>query len=609
MKLPSVQHILSESSRSFKRFPFAIISAVIAAASAIYLTESDYGEGAFLIQKLLLISLLGISMFIVIVLTTERKLSSPRLTLAAQGGGVLLLLIYYFFMPVDIIDAQGKHFIRFILFFLGMHLLVAYLPFAGNNELNGFWQYNKSLFLRFLTAVLYSGVLFLGLSVALLSIDQLFGIEIREELYLELWIVLAFVFNTWFFLSGVPRNLNSLEGLKDYPTGLKVFTQYVLIPLVIIYLFILYGYTIKIMVEWQWPEGWVANLVLGFSIVGIFALLLLHPIRNQVEYRWIKSISRNYYITLLPLVILLLLAIWVRISEYSFTENRYFVLVAGLWLGVMALYFIFSRKKNIKVIPASLAAIVFLSSFGPWGAFSISENSQINRLEKYLTKNEILIEGRVRPAPTDVPFEDEREISAIFRYLTDIHGLSGIEPWFEQDSETWKKIMETEENSAMLPQKIVEELGLDYVSRWESEGVITRSFNASGGHPVPVDEYDWMVADLNLDTGRDTAMIDIGSETFFIKMDEDSAGLGLYRGLNTSRPLINLRLQPLIERLNTEYGSSNRYNIPPEEMTINAENDSTRIRLAFRYIQAQKSNETWSIRNLRLAVLFTFREV
>src|SRR5699024_3468757 len=172
-------------------------------------------------------------------------------------------------------------------------------------------------------------------------------------------------FNTWFFLAGIPDPIHKLDRIRNYPKGLKVFTQNILIPLVIIYMIILYLYMAKIITQWAWPEGWISILVLSFSIAGILANLLLHPLRNDIKYKWVKRFSKGYYWILVPLSILLLLAIWRRISEYGITVERYFVLVLGLWLTGIVLYFVISRAKNIKVIPASLCIVAFAISIGP----------------------------------------------------------------------------------------------------------------------------------------------------------------------------------------------------------------------------------------------------
>jgi hypothetical protein len=191
-------------------------------------------------------------------------------------------------------------------------------------------------------------VLFTGLAIALSAIDHLFMVDIKTERYMQLWWFLSGVFNTWFFLSGVPRSIDLYDTDIRYPKGLKVFTQYVLISLIVVYVCILYAYMGKIVLEWDWPKGWVGYLVLGFSTTGIFSLLLIHPIKDRVENLWMAVVWRWFYVVLLPLTVLLLLAILRRTSEYGITERRYFVIVLGFWLAAIALYFLISNSCYAK---------------------------------------------------------------------------------------------------------------------------------------------------------------------------------------------------------------------------------------------------------------------
>ena len=43
-----------------------------------------------------------------------------------------------------------------------------------------------------------------------------------------------------------PKSLTNLDNNYEYPAGLKIFSQYILLPLLMLYLLILYGYGIKI---------------------------------------------------------------------------------------------------------------------------------------------------------------------------------------------------------------------------------------------------------------------------------------------------------------------------------------------------------------------------
>src|SRR5699024_629697 len=283
-------------------------------------------------------------------------------------------------------------------------------------------------------------VLYAGLAIALLAIQLLFSVQIEPRRYFQLFAFIIGIFNTWFFLAGIPSSLEVFERDTTYPKGLKIFTQNVLLPLVVIYLVILYLYMIKIIMQWSWPEGWVAILVLSFSIAGILAILLLYPIRSKADHKWINRFYTGYFAALVPLVMLLLLAIYRRVADYGITINRYLVVVLALWLAGIVAYFLVSRTKNIKVIPGSLCVVAFLISFGPWGAFSVSRRSQVNRLASLLKKNEILRNGSIHQPSSEISSDTRAQIGSKLRYLNETNDLDAIQPWFShnltQKSET-----------------------------------------------------------------------------------------------------------------------------------------------------------------------------
>ena len=88
-----------------------------------------------------------------------------------------------------------------------------------------------------MTAI-FSVVLFAGLAIALAALDNLFGVSVPGKRYAELWVLIVGLFSPWFFLSGVPEDLDSLDRVEEYPKGLKIFAQYILLSLVVVYLLI-----------------------------------------------------------------------------------------------------------------------------------------------------------------------------------------------------------------------------------------------------------------------------------------------------------------------------------------------------------------------------------
>ncbi|MBK5286626.1 MAG: DUF4153 domain-containing protein [Bacteroidia bacterium] len=431
MKLLSLSSTIHKARETFLRFPLPLLSALGGTIVMLCFMHKDFSASG---NQMLLH--LGMTLYLSMLFTISVSLYAERFTFsgvkkyAAFSISLAVVAIYYFSLPAAI---NAVTWLRFVLFTIGLHLLVSFSPLLVREEMNGLWQFNKSLFIRILIGGIYSAVLFGGLALALLAVDNLFEIKINEKYYRDLWIVIAGIFNTWFFLSGVPHNIPSLEDVDDYPKGLKIFTGYVLLPLITVYLVILYLYAGKILITAHWPVGWVGYMVIAFAVFGILSFLLIYPLRNDEANPWVKFYSRLFYFLLLLPIVLLFAAIFKRVNQYGITEERYFVIVLALWLSFITLYFIFTNGKNIRIIPVTLCLVAFLSSFGPWGAFSISHNSQMNELTLLLDSNRILKDGKADTSAThDVNSKDYERITSIVRYINNMHGHDKLQSYFFQ---------------------------------------------------------------------------------------------------------------------------------------------------------------------------------
>jgi hypothetical protein len=597
MNFPSVRRLKEDALDAFTRFPFALFSAAVATCAVLVVLENySYGSMYQWLYNLSFVGFLGIPLFCSLQLIAERNRWMFGKAVAGKFILLALLTAYFIALPANITEANSVHIIRYFLLVVAFHLLVAVGPFLERDRLNAFWEYNKILFLRMLTAALYSGVLYAGLAIALAAVDHLFNTDIDEKRYFQLWWILGGIFNTWFFLSGIPKRLGSLDTEPRYPKGLKVFTQYVLIPLVAIYMLILYSYMGKIMMEWDWPKGWVGYLVIGFSITGIFSLLLIHPIKGQLKNRWMASIWKWFFYILLPPVVLLLLAVWRRISEYGITERRYFVIVLGLWLAAIALYFIFSRIKNIKIIPLSLCAISLIISVGPWGAFDVSERDQVNRLREVLMRNDILVNGRITKEHGKVTFSDARRISAIIRYLAEVHGFNSIQPWFTENLDTLGNsdysgsYYRTQESS----KRIAEILRVRYVNDYEEErgdsAATNYNFQVSAPYALDTKQCRYVVNNIYLNTWVDTVRFSAGEQVWHIAFQSDSSAI-LFESVSGNRTKFSVDLKDFSMKLCGRYDvyEHSNSNIPADSMVLSVVRPKIRVFLCFESYQVSVS--------------------
>lgn len=452
MKFPSVSFLLEKSANAFLRFPLVICSAMVAVTAGIYLIEFENTMGNPLpVVNLLLAGYLGVPMFLAARIFIDSRSGNEKLLWGLRFLVALLLVAIYFYLPGDQESLNPQiSYIRYAIFAIAAHLLVSFCGYLSFHNLNGFWNFNKILFLRFLLSALYAAVLYLGIIFALWAFTTLFKIDVHEELYVEIWIVITGVFNTWFFVAGIPKDFQALDLENDYPNGLKTFILYVLIPLMSLYFIILYSYSVKVVFLWDWPEGIMTYMIIAVAVVGILSMLLAYPYSFSSGQGPLKFLQTGYYILLVPLLVMLFLAIGIRISDYGITINRYITVLLGVWLTFISLYLIFIGR-NIRIIPISLFILILLTSFGSWGIFRVSERSQVRRLQVILESKEILV-GKIQNEPTWVAsdtarlkFENElknegvlsdslhNEVYSILNYLEDYHGFAEIDSWFTQN--------------------------------------------------------------------------------------------------------------------------------------------------------------------------------
>lgn len=406
---------------TLRRFPNVLLAGAFLAA--VVIAEIDGAPG----ERLLMAALLAVIISFDLTLLKERfgvsdALGQPAVLMLSAG---LIALLY---VSIDLVgrgvestfDAESVYYsiavddpIRLAAFAVGLHALAAAIPFIGRGSITGFWDYNRTLFLRILSSALFSGVLFGGLALALWAVETLLGLEIPDDTYGHLFALMAGVVNTWFFLAGVPSGATAGESESEaqseavYPKGLKVFVQFVLLPLTAVYLVILYLYVARITIEWELPKGQVSYLIFSYAVIGILAYLLIHPLRDDEENHWVRTFARGFFIALAPLLVVLIVALTRRVGDYGLTEPRYYGIVLAGWLALVVAYFL-SRREDIRFIPTSLAIGALLASIGPWGATGVSVRSQVALLASIMERPKPYTEEQTSSVRSIAEFLAER---------------------------------------------------------------------------------------------------------------------------------------------------------------------------------------------------------
>lgn len=588
-----IVNAISNAGNTLKRFWATFIFAFVGVVAAICLTETIKDTIVFqsTLKNLSFASFLGIGLSISIALFAESNHFSSFKKNSFQIAGLALIAVYFFTLPVV---WNSVHFLRAGLLIISLHCLVAFAAFMMKGSVEGFWQFNKTLFIHILISLLYTSVLYLGISLAMSVMDNLFDFRISSNLYINLWIFLVGIFNTWFFLSGVPADFDELNHRTDYPKGLKIFTQFILIPLVTIYFVILYAYMGKMIFQWSLPKGVVSFLVVGFSVFGILSLLLIYPLQNLSSEKWIKVYSRWFYRALLPLIGLLFLAIGTRISDYGITESRYLIVLLACWLAGVSVYLQINKLHNIKIIPITLCLITALSSFGPWGAVSVSKHSQLVRFKEILSRNGLLINGKLVEPVKEIPENDQKELSSLITYLHRDHGVETLIPFYSPKD---KKNVEQEMKSFL---KVL------YVDTGKgNKSNFFFSIPKPQGIAYDIKDYDYYF-ERNFSIIGEPFKEVIKADQHILTLVSDNNKLSLKQ----NDVEVSLEFRPLYEKLQKMYKRHWEHNVPEADMTYILETKYAKLKIVFSFISGstEQSKDGFKFQSLDMRCFIKIKD-
>jgi hypothetical protein len=524
MRFPSLALLAQRAAEVLRRFPCTLAAGTLAAAAGIVATTKGADD---VWARLAFVAALGLPFTIALTLLGEVRGWPRRPRILVLLGAAAALALFFVAWP----GIEERHeAMRYLQLSAALHLGVAFLPFLGAAESLAFWQYNRRLFLGFLRAVVFSGVLFVGIAIALGALDRLFGVHIEGETYARIWLVVALVVNTWIFLATVPEDLPALARDTEYPRALKVFAQYILTPLAFTYLVILLAYLLKIVAGGEWPSGWVGWLVASVSVTGILGFLLVHPLRGDPAEGWIRSYGRWLFVGLVPAALMLLVAFWKRIVPYGLTEPRTLGLVLGLWLLGIALLFSARSAASIKLIPTTLAALLLLTLYGPVSLSRVSISSQGRRLARLLQAGA-------------AGGENAREASGALRFLLDHRAGGEIAARIGRPLPriAWDSLPRYGAKRDSVARRIMALAGATYLAeygRGRSRGWFY--INSEQRVPLRVAGFEWMVPV----SGGDTTVRVIGADSVRVV----PRGVSGVERIRVGSDTVQVDLRPLARR-------------------------------------------------------------
>ena len=406
---------------TFKRFPFTIISAILATIFLILSTFDEYAEAYN--NKMLslgLVFVFGIFLYAFIKLFNEGLRNYYDLK-NLKNNNLFKILSYVITLPIlygiyELVYQENKVLAFYdnnFIYFTLIAALVVGTSFVGKfNYHKDFVVYVAKILRAFIISNIYSFIVFVGISGIIFALNSLFKFNFGSSVYLRVAIFSFILFNVVTFFSDFPKVRDSFTDYK-YPKAFRILLVYIITPIVIIYTAILLAYFVKILVLWQIPNNLIVNLVIWFASFSIVYLFFLSRVETVT---FINKFKIVFPFTLFPLLGMMFFAIYLRIKEYGMTENRYIVIAVGLWIFLSLIYYIFYRENSNISIPIFLSVIILITGIGPASATSLSIRSQNARFEILLRDNKMIAGEEIKPN-INIESEAKSQIVDIVSYM------------------------------------------------------------------------------------------------------------------------------------------------------------------------------------------------
>lgn len=441
----SVTQVFKGSAKAFQTFPAAIACALAFAIVTMIRIQLDWPQQEpynFLFNCLHWSFAMGAIFSLATITAAQSRFNNAKSFLIANLLGLAAAIaafigLYYFgaetpdFTYSRYAVVSGLAAAR-----ISMAMLVSFLIFivlAGYPEersdfARAFFMTHKAFFI----AVLYGLVIMGGLSGVAGAVQALLYNAMSSKVYMYLSTLAGFIAFTIFvgyfpdFRKG--ETDEHRETAQQQPRFIEILFGYIMIPIVLALTIVLLIWAGKTMIS-----GMGTSLVQLSSIASSFALggIWLHIMITHHKGGLAKFYRRIYPITALVILAFEAWALYIqleksglKLTEYSFTLIWIVAVAAAVLLIVL-------KNKSHQVIVALICIAAVISVLPLVGYHALPVTAQVNRLERMLVSQGMLVNGQLLPAVTEPEIFVRESITDAVDYLASADNAK-LPSWFEK---------------------------------------------------------------------------------------------------------------------------------------------------------------------------------
>lgn len=390
MDLTAIKKYPSQITSAFKRFPLAAAFAIFATIAFIYVYES---HSLLTDSKLLFwlffypIAATMIALTISLVQESRKKFSFlPHIIVGALWLAISIALVLYF--PKNSNDI-GRTYVgmTYLFIYTTAFLSIFVAPFFKQNDENGFWVFLMKNAKAAVVATAISVVLLAAIDGLLFGFFNLFDIKISGRPFAYSAIISLCTILPILFFSGIPsidECLQEAPALNKFQTSANKF---LFLPVLSLYIILLYAYIAKIIIQWEMPKGMVSYLVSASMLLMLLRVTLMLPERINPKPSFEKKLLKILPAACIPLVILMSVGIMRRISDYGISEDRYYITAINIFYYIIIVILLIDKIKcKSKYITIVFCGMFLILTNGPLSAINVTHRVWINSVKAALVE-------------------------------------------------------------------------------------------------------------------------------------------------------------------------------------------------------------------------------
>ncbi|NLK00538.1 MAG: DUF4153 domain-containing protein, partial [Clostridia bacterium] len=425
----------------------------------------------------------------------------------------------------------------------------------------------------FFTALLYGIVILAGGSGIAGAVQALLYKGMSGKVYMHISTIAGFL-AYGIFIGYFPDFSKSggnikLKEAQSQPGFIKTLFEYIMAPLLLALTVVLLIWSGKVIITGM-DVSFIrlSSIATGYALLGLWLHIMLTHNKSGIA----KFYRRAYPLAALVILLFEARTLLLQIDRWGIKTPEY--TFALIWImSISAVVLLISMKDRSQVIIAAIICALAVFSVLPLlGYHDLTAANQINRLEKMLTTQGILQNGKIKPAAQEPEKDMKEKITDAVNYLANMENPR-LPSWFDNHLN----------DSSVFRNK------LGFEQTWPD----LRPESAPGRHMgihlslptdvVDISGYRW-AANIQDWGDRPTVIIEGEKGAYEIHWNTSSSG-----GIPTikieldGRTIIDQDMNSYFDKITAKYppGKAQPAQVPIEDMTLSMENDEIRVLLLF----------------------------